>query len=83
MFDHPLRTAHERTDARIPPSTSRIEPLQNDESGERKNATAPATSSPVPILPAGGTSQPDVSPKARPDLRHHRARCRLGRRRSP
>ena len=38
--------------------------MQKDASGERKNATAPATSSPVPMRPIGGRSQPEVSPNS-------------------
>ena len=50
----------------MPPSTSSTEPLQKDESGETKKATAAAASGAVPIRPAGGSSQPAGSRSTRP-----------------
>ena len=64
----------------MPPSTSSTEPLQNEESGERKKATAAAASCAVPIRPAGGSSQPagSRSDPARRQGGHARAPCRPG-----
>src|SRR5262249_4138327 len=71
--DTDRRTGHERTphrrapplarsEARMPPSTRRTEPLQNEPSAEAKNATAAATSAPVPTRDSGGSVQVAGSP---------------------
>src|SRR5207245_322737 len=50
------------SEARMPPSTSRIEPLQNAPSVDAKKVTAPATSAPVPTRASGGSVQLAGSP---------------------
>src|SRR5262245_57398026 len=63
---HAFSTPVEWRSARMPPSTRSTAPLQKDESGETKKATAAAVSVAVPMRPAGGSSQPVGSRSTRP-----------------
>ena len=67
----------------MPPSTSRTDPVQKDGvAARRRRRPTPATSPPVPILPAGGRSQLVRVSRPRPGRRRASpspAPCRPGR----